>query len=99
MATTLNTFESQLNQAEADLEDALNKPQEEYVNESRREREIERREHMVELLSGKIMELQFAIIMNDRRVTKPLHLNPVFPPDNVEYSSRRLELLVFAVLS
>lgn len=97
MATTLNTFESQLNQAEADLEDALNKPQEEYVNESRREREIERREHMVELLSGKIMELQLLqSFMNDQE--QIIVLSPATPPKNPVSPRIMLNTAIAAVL-
>ena len=97
MATMLNTLGSQLSQAEADLEDALNKPQEEYVNESRREREIERREHMVELLSGKIMELQLLqSFMNDQE--QIIVLSPATPPKNPVSPRIMLNTAIAAVL-
>lgn len=58
MNSMIATLESQLEQAEIKLTDAINNPQAIAGENARREREIERREQMVELLSNKLMELE-----------------------------------------
>lgn len=97
MATMLNTLGSQLSQAESDLEDAINQSQENYVNETRRERDIERREQMVDLLSGKIMELQLLqSFMNDQE--QIIVLSPATPPKNPVSPRIMLNTAIAAVL-
>ena len=97
MTTMMKTLENQLNQAEADLEETLNNPQEGYVNENRREREIERNEQMVDLLSGKIVELELLkSIANDQ--DQIIILSPATTPKNPVAPRVMLNTAVAAVL-
>jgi capsular polysaccharide biosynthesis protein len=97
MTTMMKNLEGQLNQADADLDEALNKPQENYINEARRERDIERREQMVDLLSGKMMELELLqSFMTDQ--DQIIILSPATPPKNPVAPRVMLNTAVAAVL-
>jgi len=58
MTAMLKNLESQLTRAEADLDTVISRPEESFSSNIRREREIERREQLIDLLSGKIIELE-----------------------------------------
>lgn len=97
MTMILKTLRSQLIQAESDLEDALYKPKEGYVNETRKEREIERQEQLVDLLSSKLMELELLqSFMSDQDQT--IVLSPATPPKNPVAPRVMMNTAVAAVL-
>ena len=97
MTNMMKTLEKQLSQAETDLEKAIFKPQEGYVNENRREREIERNEQLIDLLSGKIVELELLqSLVNDQ--DQIIILSPATAPKNPVSPRVMLNTAVAAVL-
>jgi capsular polysaccharide biosynthesis protein len=79
MNNMIATLESQLEQAESKLTEAINNPQAIAGDNARRDREIERREQIVDLLSGKLIEvelLQSSLINKDEFIV----LSPATPP-------------------
>ena len=97
MTSMMKNLEDQLTQADADLDEALNKPQDSYANETRRERDIERREQMVDLLSGKLMELELlqSFISDQDQI---IVLSPATPPKNPVSPRIMLNTAIAAVL-
>lgn len=81
MTVMIENLEKQLTQAEADLDTVMIKPEESYSSSVRREREIERREQLVDLLSSKIMELEImrSFITDQDQI---IVLSPANPPKN-----------------
>jgi uncharacterized protein involved in exopolysaccharide biosynthesis len=97
MNNMIATLESQLEQAEIKLTEATNNPQAIAGDNGRREREIERYEQMVDLLSGKLIEvelLQSSLINKDEFIV----LSPATPPKEPVAPRVMLNTAIAAVL-
>jgi len=90
-------LESQLEQAEIKLTEAMNSPQTIAGDNARREREIERREQMVEILSGKLMEVELlkSALSNQQEI---IVLSPAAPPKEPVSPRIMLNTAIAAVL-
>jgi len=97
MTTMLKNLESQLTRVEADLDTMLGRPEDSFTNEIRREREIERREQLVDLLSSKIMEMEIlqSFVSDQDQI---IVLSPATPPKNPVAPRVMLNTAVAAVL-
>jgi uncharacterized protein involved in exopolysaccharide biosynthesis len=97
MTTMLKSLESQLTRAEADLDTMLGRPEDSFTTEIRREREIERREQLVDLLSSKIMEMEIlqSFVSDQDQI---IVLSPATPPKNPVAPRVMLNTAVAAVL-
>ncbi len=91
------TLESQLEQAEIKLTEAINNPQATAGDNARNKREVERREQMVDLLSGKLMEIQLlqSSLSNQHEI---IVLSPATPPKEPVAPRVMLNTAIAAVL-
>lgn len=96
MTAVVKTLETQLTQAETNLSETLS-AQDGTLNPTRREREIERREQMVDLLSGKLMEVELLQSFMSNRDTI-IVLSPAAAPKNPVSPRIMLNTAVAAVL-
>ncbi len=75
------TLESQLEQAEIKLTEAINNPQATAGDNARNKREVERREQMVDLLSGKLILMEIELLQSSlSNQHEILVLSPATPP-------------------
>jgi len=97
MNSVIAMLESQLEQAEIKLTEAMNSPQTIAGDNARREREIERREQMVEILSGKLMEVELlkSALSNQQEI---IVLSPAAPPKEPVSPRIMLNTAIAAVL-
>lgn len=79
MTAMIINLENQLTRAEADLDTIMNKPEDSFSSSIRREREIESREQLIDLLSVKIMELEIlqSLVSEQDQI---IVLSPATPP-------------------
>lgn len=91
------TLEFQLEQAETKLAEAVNDSYASAGDNARREREIERREQMVEILSGKLMEVELlkSALSNQQEI---IVLSPAAPPKEPVSPRIMLNTAIAAVL-
>ena len=91
------TLESQLEQAESKLTEAINNPQAIAGDNARRDREIERREQIVDLLSGKLIEVELlqSSLSNQHEI---IVLSPATPPKEPVAPRVMLNTAIAAVL-
>lgn len=97
MNTMLKNLESQLTRAETDLDTIMSRPEDSFSSNIRRERQIERHEQLVELLSSKIMEMEIlqSFVSDQDQI---IVLSPATPPKNPVAPRVMLNTAVAAVL-
>jgi len=98
MNSVIAMLESQLEQMDIKLTEAINNPKATAGDNARKEREIERLEQMVDLLSGKLIEvelLQSSLINKDEFIV----LSPATPPKEPVAPRVMLNTAIAAVLS
>jgi len=97
MNHTIATLESQLEQAEIKLTEAINSSQATAGDNARREREIERLEQMVDLLNGKLIEVELlqASLNNQQEI---IVLSPAAPSNEPVSPRIMLNTAIAAVL-